>query len=49
MNCNISKTARRRKLKFGENIFQAFLNILVNSEKVDLNYISNSEEVLEKS
>ena len=34
---NILKMKRRRKFIFGENAFQAFTNILVNSEKLGLN------------
>ena len=35
LNRNILEAARRKKFKLGENVFQAFLNILVNSEKLD--------------
>ena len=31
------KTGRRRNFKFGENALQAYPNILVKSEKLDLN------------
>jgi len=36
LNCNISKTVRNRKLRFGEDGFQIFPNCLVNSQKIDL-------------
>ena len=34
MNCNILKTARRKKFKVGENAFVAFPNTLVNNENL---------------
>ena len=37
LNCNILKTARHRKFKFGENACKVFSNVLVNSKKFDLN------------
>ena len=37
LNRNILNTGRRRKFQFGENAFEAYLNLLVNSEKLDLN------------
>ena len=37
LNCNLLKTGRRKKFKFGDNEFSAFLNILVNSEKPEQN------------
>ena len=37
LNCNILKTVGGRKFKFGKNAFKTFPNILVNSEKLDLN------------
>ena len=41
LNHNISKTIRRRKLKFGENSCWAFTYRLVNREKLDLNTLFN--------
>ena len=32
LNCNILKTSRRKKFTFGDNVFQAFTNILDNFE-----------------
>ena len=37
LNCRILNTGRRRKFKFGENTFQAYPNILVDNDKLDLN------------
>ena len=39
LNRNILKRKSRRKFKFGEDAFEAFSNVLVKSEKLDLNAI----------
>ena len=40
----VLKTARSRKLKFGENAHKNFFNILVNNQKVDMNDLLNLPE-----
>ena len=43
LNCIIVKTARQRELKLNENAFYAYPNILVISEKLNLNaFLSNA-------
>ena len=41
LNCNILKTGWRRNFKFRENVFKVYPNILVKSEKLDLNALLN--------
>ena len=41
LNCNILKTRRCRKFKFGENAFKADPKVLINSAKFDLNALLN--------